>query len=79
MTPIPDIKDVENRILHILQIYPKISPSMMQIGIGSQIPAAIWKPILEDLISNGLIKRDIIMGKSASGRIQTYTIISFKE
>ena len=62
---------IEARILKVLEIYPKISPSMMQIGIGSSLPTIIWKPILDSLVERGLVIRDeivsLVLDRSPSG------------
>ena len=67
---------IENKIIRLLRIYPKISPSMMQIGIGSSLPVNIWKPILNKLIEDGTVKEDFLVVPSASGRQQSHTILS---
>lgn len=69
-------ESITSRILHILGIYPKISPSMMQIGIGSSLSPPIWKPILRKLIEQKVIQEDVIVSITPSGRHQTYTILS---
>lgn len=67
---------IEARILKVLEIYPKISPSMLQIGIGSSLPTAIWKPILEDLVRRGIVVRDEIVSLSSTDRHQVYKVLS---
>lgn len=69
---------IEHKILHLLKIYPKISPSMMQIGIGSSLPASMWRPVLASLIERGVVQEDFIMSPSSSGRQQTYTVLSLR-
>ncbi len=61
------------KILYVLDIYPIISPTMLQAGLGPQIPAHHWRPILEDLIIQGEIIRKSVTRKSPSGRNITYT------
>ncbi len=68
--------DIEDRILHLLTIFPKISPSMMQIGIGSALPPRWWKPVLEKLIKSGKVQMDHIVSTTSTGRTQTYTVLS---
>jgi hypothetical protein len=67
------------RILHVLRIYPRISPSMLQVGIGPAIPASVWKPVMEQLIMENLIRRETIPLKGPSGRDNSYTILSLVE
>lgn len=73
------LKDVEDRIISVLKVYPRISPSMLHIGIGSSMPTKIWRPVLEDMVSRGIISIDHIADLSAKGRSQSHTIISLKE
>lgn len=67
---------IQKKIVHLLSIFPKVSPSMMQIGLGSSIPTQMWKPILRDLINEGIVQEDIIVHPTVVGRNQTYTILS---
>lgn len=71
-----DTELFEAKILHLLAIYPKISHSMMQIGLGSSIPTQVWKPILRQMINDGRVCEDFVVHPSALGRSQTYTILS---
>lgn len=66
---------IRDKILKVLEIYPKVSPSMLQIGIGSSIPAQMWRPVLERLIEEGTIIQDDIVSFSASERQQVYRVI----
>jgi len=69
-------QEVATKILHILQVFPAISPSMLQIGIGSSLPAKLWRPILQQMIDDKVVKQDFCLFPTASGRQTTYTIIS---
>lgn len=72
-------KDIEAKIQHLLKIYPAVSPSMMQVGLGPSLPSKIWKPVLRDLIERGLVKEDVFMHMTSTGRSQAYTVLSLKE
>lgn len=67
---------VSMKILHVLGIYPQISPSMLQVGIGTALPPKIWRPVLEQLIKDGKVKEETYATVSPSGRDQTYHVIS---
>lgn len=67
---------VAKKILHILDHFPKISPSMLQISLGSGMPTAVWHPVLEQLIKEELVYKTQILSESPSGRCETKTIIS---
>jgi len=69
-------KVIEDKILHILENFPKVSPSMLQISLGSGIPTALWQPILERLIVDGAIHRYQRTVRAPSGRAQVVTVIS---
>lgn len=72
-------EDIKDKIIHLLQIFPVISPSMMQIGIGSSLPTKIWKPVLRQLILDKVVKEDFFVHPSAAGRQQSYTLLSLKD
>lgn len=71
-------QEVEARLLHALDIYPQISPSMMQV-IMNPMPAGSWRPVLEQLIAKGEIIRFTHASVSPAGRYVTNTILQAKE
>ena len=67
---------IRKRILHVLWIYPKLSHSMLQIGIGTGFPPALWHPVLERLVKEGLVRRHQVRATNpVSMRDQVYTIL----
>jgi hypothetical protein len=68
-------KQMTDKMLHLLKIFPRISPSMMQVGLGPATPPKFWRPILETLIQEGKIKRETEQYESPNGRTQSYTIL----
>lgn len=68
--------DVWNRIIHVLKIYPKLSPTMLQVGIGTAISPAIWHPVLEAMLEDRVVDKKQEQHKTKTGRIQVYTILS---
>lgn len=40
---------IAERMLFTLGIYPKLSYSMLQVGIGTAIPPRLWHPVLARL------------------------------
>lgn len=66
---------IEDRILKVLEIYPKISPSMLQIGIGSSIPSAMWRPVFQKMLDKGTLIQDDIVALSSTERHQIYRVI----
>lgn len=64
------------RILHVLTYYPRISHTMLAIGIGTAIPSTVWKPVLSNLVREGLVDIERVSVESFSGRTQLISIIS---
>lgn len=64
------------RIVHILQIYPKVSYSMLHIALGPTITASAWRPILDEMVAENVVQIDTINRTTPTGRSQTYSIIS---
>lgn len=68
---------IREKILQTLSVYPKISPTMLQVGIGTSITPKMWHPVLEKLIEEEIVQRETRSGtNNVTGREQTYTIIS---
>lgn len=67
---------IEARIIHVLTVWPKLSPSMLQVGIGTALSPKMWHPILERLMSEGRIVKSELSGRGPTGRDQTFTILS---
>lgn len=66
------------KIRHILQIYPRISPSMLHIALG---PLTIkeWRPILDEMIAERIVNLETVYKVSPLNRSQSYTILSLNE
>lgn len=69
---------IEEKILFVLRIYPRISPTMLQVGLGTSVSSKMWRPILDALIRKGLVKQEYVQETSPADRIQSYTVISLK-
>lgn len=69
-------KTLQERIVHVLTVYPCISPTMLQAGIGPSVKPEMWRPILEDLIAAGIIIREIDARTTPAGRSNVYTKLS---
>lgn len=57
----------------MLSIYPVLSPTMLQAGIGPYQKPAHWRPILEELIHEGVVVREQEERKTPKERFNTYT------
>lgn len=65
-----------DKIMHVLSVYPQLSYSMLQVGIGTAVPPTIWRPILQGLIEDGEVEVREEVREAPSGRHQLYTILS---
>jgi hypothetical protein len=75
--PITSDTIIREKILQTLSVYPRISPTMLQVGIGTSITPRMWHPILDQLIEEKIVKRETRQSpNNVTGRDQTYTIIS---
>lgn len=66
---------LRDKIVHTLTIWPYLSPSMLQVAIGTSVSSGLWHPILQKLVDEGRVVRESFSAKSPVGRDQTYTII----
>ena len=67
---------IKARILKVLEIYPKLSPSMLHIGIGPQLKVSSWHPVLKQLITDGVIVQDELISLTSTDREQVYRVLS---
>lgn len=67
---------IQNKIVHILKIYPIISPTMLQSGLGPYVKPALWRPVLAKLIEDGTVIEDQKSLYTPSDRYNTYTLLS---
>lgn len=75
-TPTEEEKqELRDKILHLLSIYPVVSPTMLQGGVGPYVKPAIWRPILRDLIEEGKVVETQQSMMTPKGRYNTYTKI----
>jgi len=65
--------NIRARIIHMLSVYPILSPSHIQQGMG--ILPGTWKPILEKLITEEVVSRSHRVAETPTGRQQTYTLL----
>ena len=63
---------IHDKIVHILTIYPALSPSMLQVGVGPHIPPIVWKPILNAMIEKGTVLKEEVIVKTPIGQNRPY-------
>ena len=58
---------IREKIAHVLTIFPIISRTMLNVGIGTAIPPALWKPVLQGMIDEGIVLVDTIQCETPNG------------
>jgi hypothetical protein len=76
MVDAQSINIIQAKILYTLSIYPRLSASMLQTGIGPAIPPAIWRPVLEGMIAKNWIQETQINRRGPGGRANSPKILS---
>ena len=71
-----EAQEIEAKILHILRIYPIISPTMLQGGLGPYVKPAIWRPVLNELIKAGKVVETQESLQTPAERYNTYSRLS---
>lgn len=66
---------LREKILFGLTVYPALAPYMLHPFLGTSTSTNVWKPILDELIADGLVERIEVTLTSPRDRQQTYTII----
>jgi hypothetical protein len=64
-------KRTEKQIIHVLSYYPGLSGVMLQMGLGPQVAALTWKPVLFSLMRRGIVAKDEVDVISPAGRYKT--------
>ena len=72
----PTPEELRVKILHLLTIYPIISPTMLQGGLGPAKKPALWRPVLEQLKAEGLVVETQESMLTPTDRYNTYTKLS---
>lgn len=65
--------EIRAKILHVLSLYPIISPTMLQGGLGPYVKPAHWRPVLQKLLEEGSVIEEQESMQTPSGRYNTYT------
>ena len=72
-------EDIATKIVHLLGIYPVISPTMLQGGLGPQLKPALWRPVLAQLIEDGIVIEESVSMQTPTDRYNTYTKLSLAD
>lgn len=72
-------KDVRERILHLLKVYPYISRSMIQVGLSPALPPKLWDPVLQQLVNEKAVQHVETQAQTPAGRTLTKGIYYLPE
>ena len=73
----PDV--IRTKITFLLGIYPTISPSMMQVGLGMQYKPKDWRPVLDDMVREGYVLKEEKQVDTPFNQCRTYTLLRLAE
>lgn len=68
------IEQTRQKICHVLSIYPAVSATMIQTGIGTSTSPKLWRPILGRLVAEGAVSEVQINSTTPHDRHQVYTV-----
>jgi len=66
-------ESLRQRILFILMKHPRITPTMLCVGLGNP-PVGKWKPLLNQLVLEGVIFREYDIVLHPNGRTYNNTV-----
>lgn len=72
-------EEIKEKIIHLLKIYPIISPTMLQGGLGPYIKPRVWRPALEKLIEDGIVIQTQETILSPGGRYNVHNKIQLTD
>lgn len=67
------------KIAYLLKVYPAVSWSMLQCGLGPGFPTSLWKPVARQMINEGELTERELTETSPVGRSQTHKIVSLTD
>lgn len=70
---------IRSKITIALTVYPRLSPSMLQVGIGTGVPPILWRPVFNEMVKEGLILERSLAQTTPKGREQSYKVIELKK
>ncbi len=74
-----EVQMTREMIIHLLGIYPIVSNTMLQSGLGPAVKPVLWRPILGELIEEGVVIRDQETLQTPYGRYNSYTKLSLSD
>lgn len=68
------LRVTKEKIQHLLTVFPAISQSMLQTGIGTSQSPKLWRPILNQMIDDGEVVVTKVTATSPHDRHQVYSV-----
>jgi len=59
---------IREKITHVLTLYPLVSTSMLQVGVGASMEPRMWKPVLQKMIRMREVKQEQYSNVTPNGR-----------
>lgn len=66
---------IESRIVELLMVYPSISPTMLQAGLGPSLSPDIWRPVFQNLIEKGVVIQRAELPPMNMRRNRPYSVV----
>jgi len=73
------LEQIQKQLVLLLQLYPILSPTMIQSSLGTKIRPSVWKPVMEGMISVGTLVRFEVVSENAWGQFRSYTCIKLAD
>ena len=73
------IEQTQKQIVHLLQVYPVLSPTLIQALLGAKARPRVWKPIMEVMIKDGTLVRSEMVSENSWGQFHSYTCIRLSD
>lgn len=70
------LKNLKEKLVFTLTVFPRLTSSQLQVGIGPHIQPRIWRPVLEELIADGTVIREDLGITTPIGQYRTLTVLS---
>lgn len=73
--PIVQLRKItRQKITHLLRVYPAISATAIQTGIGTSQSPKLWRPLLQEMINEGIVKETKVNVVSPHERHQVHAV-----
>lgn len=70
-------KEIWERIVLWLTVYPKLSPTQLHACLP--YAANEWRPVMEDMIAQKVLRKSFVVAETPTGRHQTFPVIMLQQ